>query len=612
MKDFIRVNSIAFQNWRLLTALLVSIAISIMMITGMIQVTGSIGWLALHLKFPPIIIMDLFPFVLYGFLYFVSGERYTEDLKAGYKFDKDRSIDKIAHALRKIEEGTYDATVSSTGEVKVDDAIYQISTKLAKESSREIKRNWVNEGLAKFREILSTHTEIHPLCDDIMSKLVHYVEASQGAIYVINDSEADPKLDMISCYAYGRNKFANQSFALGEGLVGQCFIEGKSIFISDVPADYNQIYSGLGKSTPRCVLIVPLKLKTEIIGILELALFKELETYQIEFLERFSESVAQSITTIRVNEHTRLLLDESIAREQKMMEQEEQMRESMEELYVTQEEMGKVNLEMEEVFNALDTLASTFELNPAGEIIKMNQNFADFLGYAPTELLYKRFIYLLDRSIHNENEINSFWTGLLNGQPKEVVFTHFDKEGTHKWLRSGFYPIRNTNGEIDRILGFSNDITELKNKEISLDELNHTIESTKVMLIKILNEIPLKVFLKQYNGKFFVANDAVSKFHDLDSAEKLIGLSDFDFYDHKDASEWLKAEHEIIASGRREYLNEDGGKVLSTVKMPFYIDPIGEKGLLGIQADITEIVNLRRKVNELQKDIDDMKRGKNP
>ncbi len=607
MRDFIKINKIPFLGWRIGVAFLIVFTLTITFISGLIEISGANGWLELHSRYPLTYAIDILPVLFYCLVYFIASNRYNDDIASIYLDEKEKSINKIALALGKIEDGTYDSKSNITGEAKVDEAISKIRTKFDEESSLEEKRNWTNEGLAKFRETLSAHSEIQPLCDEIISKLTKYVDASQGGVFIFN--EEDKKLELISSYAYEQKRLENKKISIGEGLIGQCYLERDTIFLTDIPDDYLAIGSGLGEGCPRCIIIIPLKLKDEMVGVIELASFRPFEANKVDFIERLSESLAQSITTIRVNEHTRFLLDESIAREQQMMEQEERMRESMEELYVTQEEMGKVNLEMEEVFKALDTLAATFELNPAGEIIKLNHNFAQFLGYEPKELLGKKFIYLIDRNQHDENELNTFWTSLLNGEAQQVVFTHFDKDAAHKWLRSGFYPLRNTYGQIERILGFANDITEIKTKELRLNELNHEMAATKVMLIKILNEIPLKVFLKQYNGKFFVANDAVSKFHDLPSAEDLIGKSDFDFYDEKEAAEWLKAEHEIIASGRREYLNEDSGKVLSTVKMPFFIDPIGEKGLLGIQADITEVANLRRKAMELQKQVDDLKKA---
>lgn len=37
-----------------------------------------------------------------------------------------------------------------------------------------------------------------------------------------------------------------------------------------------------------------------------------------------------------------------------------------------------------------------------------------------------------------------------------------------------------------------------------------------------------------------------------------------------------------------------GGKILHTLKMPFHIDPLNEVGILGLQADVTELETLRK------------------
>ena len=168
-----------------------------------------------------------------------------------------------------------------------------------------------------------------------------------------------------------------------------------------------------------------------------------------------------------------------------------------------------------------------------------------------------------------------------------------DSSKRSKWLRTGFYPLQGKEGT-DRIICFLTDISEIKTKELELDIVNQNMEAFRKMLIRILNEIPLKVFLKQYNGKFFIVNDAVSAFHGFDTPEGMIGKSDFDFYAHDDAAEWLEAEHKIIAEGKTDYVHEDSGKILHTVKMPFYIDPLKETGLLGFQADVTELEQLKK------------------
>ncbi|MBY0427266.1 MAG: hypothetical protein K2Q22_16645, partial [Cytophagales bacterium] len=144
--------------------------------------------------------------------------------------------------------------------------------------------------------------------------------------------------------------------------------------------------------------------------------------------------------------------------------------------------------------------------------------------------------------------------------------------------------------KVNKQLEEHNKFQERTIKELELK--NQELNDTKSMLVKILNQVPLKVFLKKYNGEFYVVNDSVAKFHNL-TVEELIGKSDKDFYNAHDAAEWLEAEHQIIKNGKQEYENEDNGRLLRTVKMPFYIDTLKETGLLGLQQDITEYIKER-------------------
>ena len=544
------------------------------------------GWIELHQKAPFITLLDLFPLLLILFLLFITRKKFKEESDANQEGAKDQLIKNISSIIEKIKSGEYDKEHDTCGENIVDTALREIYEKFKSDADSERHRSWGNEGLAAMREIMGSHTEIRNMSEELISRLTKYIGANQGGVFVLNDEH---ELELLACYAFERKKYLNKTILPGEGLVGQCYLERHAIYLTKVPENYVNITSGLGMANPKCILIVPLNLKESTIGVLEIASFKPFKKYELEFIEKVAEALAQSISTIRVSEETKKLLGKSLSREQEMKDQEERMRQNLEELYVTQEDMRKINLEMEELFKAINALTETVELNRQGEIIKLNDRFLQTLNFTEQELYGKPFSSLMDGT----EDFSITWRSVLEGRSAEVVFTFLDASRKQCWLRTGFYPLQGKNG-IERILVFLNNITAIKNKEIQLDKVNQEMEATRKMLIRILNEIPLKVFLKQYNGKFFVVNDTVSRFHGFDSPDGLIGKSDFDFYDHKDASAWLEAEHKIISAGRTEYIHEDGGKILQTIKMPFYIDPLNETGLLGLQADVTELENLRK------------------
>lgn len=584
MDHVLLLNKTSFDRKRFYLFVSVSVLLTCIALYQVSQLGN--GWMELHQKAPFIILLELFPILLILFLLFITRKKFKGESDANHQGAKDQLIKNISSIIEKIKSGEYDKEHDICGENIVDTALREIYEKFKSDADSERHRSWGNEGLAAMREIMGSHTEIRNMSEELISRLIKYIGANQGGVFVLNPEH---ELELLACYAFERKKYLNKTITPGEGLVGQCYLERHAIYLTKVPENYLNITSGLGMANPKCILIVPLNLKESTIGVLEIASFKPFKKYELEFIEKVAEALAQSISTIRVSEETKKLLDKSLSREQEMKDQEERMRQNLEELYVTQEDMRKINLEMEELFKAINALTETVELNRQGEIIKLNDRFLQTLNFTEQELYGKPFSSLMDGT---EN-FSITWQSVLEGRSAEVVFTFLDASGKQCWLRTGFYPLQGKNG-IERILVFLNNITAIKNKEIQLDKVNQEMEATRKMLIRILNEIPLKVFLKQYNGKFFVVNDTVSRFHGFDSPDGLIGKSDFDFYDHKDASAWLEAEHKIISAGRTEYIHEDGGKILQTIKMPFYIDPLNETGLLGLQADVTELENLRK------------------
>ena len=222
-------------------------------------------------------------------------------------------------------------------------SLVSMQTKLKTMNEEEQKRKWANEGVAKFVDILrSSNDNIHVLGDSIISTLVQYTGSNQGSLYILNDEDDQHKyLELISLYAFNTKKYEQQKLKLGEGLVGQAYLEKDTIHLSEVPQDYIRITSGLGESNPNAILVVPLKVDLEVYGLVELASFKPYQPHESAFVEKLGENLASTLASVKTNQRNRKLLEESKMAEESMHAQEEEMRQNMEELTATQEEMGR-------------------------------------------------------------------------------------------------------------------------------------------------------------------------------------------------------------------------------------------------------------------------------
>ncbi len=227
----------------------------------------------------------------------------------------------------------------------------------------EERRNWVNHGLAEFAEVLRNNShDMEALAYQMVSGLVKYLDANQGGFFVVNNEDpSHPYLELTASYAYERRRYLKKQIEAGDGLVGTCYQEGETIYMNDVPDKYISITSGIGQANPRVIVIVPLKINDVIHGIVEIASFKEIKPYQIDFLEKIGATTASTIATVKGNQHTAKLLEQSQMQAQQLSEQEEEMRQNMEEMMATQEEMHLKNQESERAHKELSEAMSRME-----------------------------------------------------------------------------------------------------------------------------------------------------------------------------------------------------------------------------------------------------------
>lgn len=226
--------------------------------------------------------------------------------------------------------------------------------KLQMAESIQRRANWINEGAAQFNEILKNDAEdIRIMGERIIHILVTYLKANQGALYVVNGVDGALYLDRIATYAYGKKKFVEERIDADTGLLGQCVLEGETIYLKDIPKDFVKITSGLGEATPRNVVVVPLKTREKVMGVVELASFAMLEAHHVEFIERVAESIASILYNKQTSTETKRLLEESQQRAHSLAQQEEEMRQNSEELQATQEEMERQRLHLQQEIKAL-------------------------------------------------------------------------------------------------------------------------------------------------------------------------------------------------------------------------------------------------------------------
>src|SRR5690606_15109859 len=302
------------------------------------------------------------------------------------------------------------------------------------------------------------------------------------------DDENDTHLELIACYAFERKKFLKKRVEIGTGLVGQCYLEHRTIFLKEVPESYVNITSGLGGANPSSLLIVPLKVNGEIEGVLEIASFKDYQPHEIEFVEKVGEIIASTISNARINDRTRRLLEESQQHSEELRAQEEEMRQNMEEMQATQEQMHRQTEEMRKVQENLNLEKSMFNVlmeylpdritykDRQSRILRINQAKAAKFRMSPEEMVGKTDYDFFskehaDKAFHEEQELIRTGTPILDKEERTVF-----ANGDINWASTSRIPFRD---EMNRTVGMfiaTKDITRLKKAELTIKDRERVIE----------------------------------------------------------------------------------------------------------------------------------------
>lgn len=242
------------------------------------------------------------------------------------------------------------------GQGEMGSSLQEMQNSLQDLAKNEQLRAWASEGLLHFNKLLregrNSGESVLVLAEKLISDLVKYIKVAQGGIYLVKKGQNDqPYLELIAFYAYDRKKYLNRRFEIGEGMVGEALREKNRIYIDQLPPDYIKLSSGLGATSPRVLLIVPMIANDEVQALFEITSLKPLTEHEIELIDKLAEVTAGTLLSMQNLERTNDLLQEAQRNSEKLRTQEEEMRQNLEELQATQEEMIRKEAEILKLLN---------------------------------------------------------------------------------------------------------------------------------------------------------------------------------------------------------------------------------------------------------------------
>jgi HAMP domain-containing protein/signal transduction histidine kinase/CheY-like chemotaxis protein len=234
-------------------------------------------------------------------------------------------------------------TVEAQGEVaELKDNLNQMIDNLRETTRANQEQDWLKTNLARFTGHMQGGRNLLDVTSLIVTELTPLVGAVQGSFFLSEPGEdGRGRLRRIASYGYRRRKGVPDRFELGDGLVGQAAVLKTPIVVSDAPADYIRVGSGLGEGAAATVAIMPVVFEDQVLGVVELASFSAFSAVHLQFLDQLMEIIGVSLNAIIASSRTQELLVES----QRLAAE---LQQKSEELQSQQGELQQTNAELEE------------------------------------------------------------------------------------------------------------------------------------------------------------------------------------------------------------------------------------------------------------------------
>ncbi len=333
-------------------------------------------------------------------------EGLTKD-KFNQEYPQSLANDKLGQTLNKLND-------------KLRSVVYNESIIKKEERLKE----WETESVSKFINILQQHKgNIEELSYQLISNLVQYLNADVGALFFINsDNPNDVYFEQIATYAFEQKKYVDKKIYPSQGYIGRIYNEKQTIYLTEVPEDYMKIASGLGKSSPKSLLIVPLLINQEVYGAIEIASFNIIKGFQIDFIEKMAENIASTINNVLVNNKTKELLNKSRQRADKLSVEEEKMRTRLKELEEKEQTISSKIYANADVSNSIENTIMVAEMDNEGIILFANDLLCKFLNIPKEDIInshYENFSNYV--SVAEYKKIIDIWQNIEDGQSDHTI-----------------------------------------------------------------------------------------------------------------------------------------------------------------------------------------------
>ncbi|WP_172200761.1 CHASE3 domain-containing protein [Saccharibacillus qingshengii] len=273
-----------------------------------------------------------------------------------------KTLSRVTDAIRVMTAG---GTLDKRIEVRSNDEIADLGLATNELLDKIEKEDYHKERLIKLAELLQEKSSASKgsLAESFMSSVSESMKIPVGVFYLADPSQK--VLTKVAAIAEDREHAERSDgvqIRFGEGLVGRCAGEGRTLHLTQVPPDYVKISSALGRSESAEVLLIPVMYNGVVKAVVEWASSTPFARSEIERLQRKAELLGSTLQTIEARQEIERLYRESQSLNEELQVQSEEMQVQSEELQVQSQELMTQRDELESINEQLGAQKHAAEL----------------------------------------------------------------------------------------------------------------------------------------------------------------------------------------------------------------------------------------------------------
>ncbi len=298
-----------------------------------------------------------------------------------------RAIAEVATAVTK-GDLTRSIQVEARGEVaELKDNINTMIDNLRLTTDRNTEQDWLKTNLARFTGMLQGQRDLGTVGRMLLSELAPLVNVQQGVIYQMGGNEPasdSGTLVLLSTFADTPEGYMGE-VRIGQGLVGQCAAEKRRMLITDLPKGTAPIHSGLFKTKPKNVIVLPVLFEDRVKAVIELASLSSFTASHLAFIEQLTASIGIVLNSIEATMQTEALLKQSQQLAIELQTQQKELQQTNEQLAQKAQELAAQNFEVERKNQEIEQARRALE-EKARELALTSKYKSEFLANMSHEL----------------------------------------------------------------------------------------------------------------------------------------------------------------------------------------------------------------------------------